>query len=193
MEANPVATGKQGALRLGADLVFVDESGFMLTPTVARTSAPRGQTPVLRHSQRHDRISVISGVTVSPTRRRVGPYFQWHHHNVRDIEAVAFLRHLLRHLRGQIILVWDRLGVHRSHLVQQLCRRVPRLRLEFLPAYAPKLNPDEGVWRQTKQRLANHCPTDRYKLALAVIAELKALRRSPSRLWARIKHTRLVL
>ena len=56
-----------------------------------------------------------------------------------------------------------------------------------------ELNPDEGVWRQTKQRLANHCPTDRYKLALAVIAELKALRRSPSRLWACIKHTGLVL
>ena len=98
-----MATGKKGALRLGAHLVFVDEPGLMLRPTVARTWAPRGQTPVLRHSQRHDRISVISGVTVSPTRRRVGLYFQWHHHNVRDIEAVAFLRHLLRQLRGRII------------------------------------------------------------------------------------------
>ena len=98
-----MATGKKGAFRLGAHLVFVDESGFMLTPTVARTWAPRGQTPVLRHSQRHDRICVISGVTVSPTRRRVGLYFQWHHHGLRDIEAVAFLRHLLRRLRGRII------------------------------------------------------------------------------------------
>jgi transposase len=165
----------------------------MLTPTVARTWAPRGETPILRHSQRHDRISVISGISVSPTRRRVGLYYQWHHHNVRDIEAVAFLRHLLRHLRGPILLVWDRLGVHRSQLVQRLCRRVPRLRLEFLPAYAPELNPDEGVWRQTKHRLANHSPADRYKLALAVIAELESLRRSTSRLWGCIDHTGLAL
>jgi transposase len=165
----------------------------MLTPTVARTWAPRGQTPLLRHSQRHDRISVISGISVSPTRRRVGLYYQWHHHNLRDLEAVAFLRHLLRHLRGPIVLLWDRLGVHRSQRVLALCRRVPRLHLEFLPAYAPELNPDEGVWRQTKQRLANRCPTDRYQLALAVIAELETMRCSPVRLRGCIDHTRLSL
>ena len=165
----------------------------MLTPTVARTWAPRGQTPLLRHSQRHDRISVISGISVSPTRRRVGLYYQWHHHNIRDLEAVAFLRHLLRHLRGPVILIWDRLCVHRSRRVLALCRRVPRLQLELLPAYAPELNPDEGVWRQTKHRLANRCSTDRYRLALAVIQELEKLRRSPSRLWGCIHHTGLSL
>ena len=165
----------------------------MLTPTVVRTWAPRGQTPCLRHSQRHDRISVISGLSVSPTRLRVGLYYQWHHHNVRDVEAVAFLRHLLRHLRGPVVLIWDRLGVHRSQLVQKLCRRVPRLRLEFLPAYAPELNPDEGVWRHTKNRLANDCPTDRFYLALDVIGELEALRRSSSRLWSCITHSGLRL
>ena len=113
----------------------------MLTPTVVRTWAPRGQTPVLRHSQRHDRISVISAVTVSPARQRVGLYCQWHHHDIRDVQAVAFLRHL----RGHVVLVWDNLGVHKSKLVKALCRRVPRLHLEYLPAYAPELNPNEGV------------------------------------------------
>ena len=42
---------------------------------------------------------MISGISVSPTRRRVGLYYQWHHHNIREIEAVGFLCHLLRHLR----------------------------------------------------------------------------------------------
>ena len=165
----------------------------MLTPTVVRTWAPRGQTPVFRHSQRHDRVSVISGVSVSPQRHRVGLYFQWHHHNIRDLEAVAFLRHLLRHLRGPIVLVWDRLGVHRAQLVQRLCRRVPRLHLEFLPAYAPELNPDEGVWRQAKKRLANASPADRFDLALDVLRELERLRRSPALLWSCITHSGLTL
>jgi len=165
----------------------------MLTPTVARTWAPRGQTPCLRPSQRHDRISVISGISVSPTRRRVGLYYQWHHHNIREPEAVLFLRHLLRHLRGPVILIWDRLGVHRGKRVQKLCRRVPRLHLEFLPAYAPELNPDEGVWRLTKKRLANGCPADRFDLVLSVIAELETCRRSPSRLWSCITHSGLSL
>jgi putative transposase len=80
-------------------------------------------------------------------------YYHWHHSNIRDIEAVAFLRHLLRHLRGCVIVVWDNLAVHRAVRVRALLRRVPRLRLEFLPAYVPEHNPDEGVWRLAKQRL----------------------------------------
>ena len=56
-------------------MVFLDESGFMLTPTVRRTFAPRGQTPLIKSWDRHDRISAISAVTVSPKRRRLGLYF----------------------------------------------------------------------------------------------------------------------
>jgi putative transposase len=97
----------------------------MLTPTVVRTWAPRGQPPIFRHSTAvHDRISVISAISVSPTRRRVGLYYLWHHHNVRELEAVAFLRHLLRHLRGHVVLIWDNLGVHKGKRVKRLCRRV---------------------------------------------------------------------
>lgn len=165
----------------------------MLTPTVVRTWAPRGQTPIFRHFQRHDRISVISGLSVSPQRRRVGLYYQWHHHNIREIEAVAFLRHLLRHLRGHVVLIWDNLRVHKGKLVKKLCHRVPRLHLEYLPAYAPELNPDEGVWRLTKGRLANGCPADRFDLALDVLRELERLRRSPARLWSCITHSGLRL
>ena len=76
----------------------------MLTPTVVRTWALRGETPIRRHWQRHDRVSVISGISVSPTRRRIGLNYQWHQHNIREREAVAFLRHLFRRLRGLILL-----------------------------------------------------------------------------------------
>jgi len=132
---------------------------------------------------------VIAGISLSPTRRRVGLYYQWHHHNIHDIEAVAFLRHLLRHLRGHVVLIWDNLGVHKGKLVKEPCHRVPRLHLEYLPAYAPEPNSDEGVWRHAKGRLANGCPADRFELALSLIAELEALRRSPDRLWSCITHS----
>jgi transposase len=154
----------------------------MLIPSVVRTWGPRGHTPQLRHWQRRDRISVISGISVSPRRHRLGLYYRWHHHNIREVEVVAFLRHLLRHLRGPVIVIWDQLRLHRGRQVAALCRRVPRLHLELLPAYAPELNPDEGVWRLTKHRLANGCPADRYQLALSLIEELEACRRSQSQL-----------
>ncbi len=93
------------------------------------------------------------------------------------------MRHLLRRLRGHLFLIWDNLGLHRGERVRLLRRRVPRLHLEYLPAYAPELNPDDGIWRQTQQHLVNGAPTDLSALALSLITEFEALRRSPARLW----------
>src|SRR5271156_5742859 len=58
-----------------AYVVFLDESGFMLTPTVRRTWAPQGQTPLLSCWDRRDRLSAISCITVSPTAGRANFYF----------------------------------------------------------------------------------------------------------------------
>ena len=64
--------GQKHAARRGAHLAFPDESGFLLIPNVRKTWAPVGHTPQLRHSYRHDRVSVISALTVAPQRRRFG-------------------------------------------------------------------------------------------------------------------------
>ena len=102
-----MAQGKKNARGLRAHLVFLDESGFMLIPPLQRTWAPRGQTPVLRHRYRRDKLSVISTITMSPTRRRLGLYYQIFENNVTQLDMAAFLRNLLRHLRQHVILVWD--------------------------------------------------------------------------------------
>ena len=54
------------AIAPGAHLAFLDESGFLLIPNVCRTWAPRGQTPILHHFYRRERISAISTLAVSP-------------------------------------------------------------------------------------------------------------------------------
>jgi transposase len=173
-----VGPGKKNATRLGAHLVFIDESGFLLIPSVRKTWAPRGQTPLVRFWQRHDRISVISGLSVSPRRRRFGLYYQLHLANIRAPEVCAFLRHLLRHLRGAVIVLWDNGRIHRGPLIQELCRRVPRLRLVPFPPYAPELNPDEGVWSITKADLANGRPDEVEALRVHLLGSLTRLRRS---------------
>ena len=164
MEAKKVATDKKRATRLGAHIVFVDESGFMLIPPVRKTWAPRGRTPIHRHHQRHDRISVISGISVSPKRKRVGLYFKLHPKNIRHPAVCEFLRHLLKHLRGHVMVLWDNGSVHKGEPIRELCKRFPRLHLERFPAYAPELNPDEGVWSSAKNTLANGRPDDIDKL-----------------------------
>jgi len=138
--------------------VFVDESGFLLITPVRRTWAPRGQTPVVRHHQKHDRISVISGLSISPQRKRLGLYYWLHAKNIQHEEVCLFLCHLLQHLHGHVSVVWDNGSIHKGPVIRNFCRKHRRLHLERLPAYAPELNPDEGVWSQAKDTLANGRP-----------------------------------
>jgi len=72
-----------------------------------------------------------------------------------------FLSHLRRHIPGKLLIVWDGLPGHRSRAVWEFVQQQRgRLRLEFLPAYAPELNPVEYLWSHWKQHeLPNFCPT----------------------------------
>lgn len=139
--------------------MFLDESGFLLIPTVRRTWAPRGHTPLVRHRYRRDKISAISAVTLSARRRQLGLYLHVHpDQNITHVEVARFLRALLRHLRGHVIVLWDGGPIHKGPDVRALRARCPRLHVERFPAYAPELNPDEFVWAYLKRALANGRP-----------------------------------
>lgn len=151
-----------------AHLAFLDEAGFLLTPTVRRSLAPRGKTPILPAWQRHDRISVISCVTLSPGAEDPGLYFELLPEglNATAEDVVAFLRDLRRALPGPLTVVWDRNNTHsKSKVVQAYLATQSDLVLEELPPYAPALNPDEMVWAWLKYGcLANLAPHDVWEL-----------------------------
>lgn len=139
-----------------------------------KTWALRGETPVQRAWDRYDRLSVISAVTLSPGRRRISTPFQIHTDNIRTAEAVAFIRALRKGLRGPLIIVWDRWSVHRAAAKQILASRLKNVDFEWLPAYAPELNPVEARWSHTKYGdLANFVPDDTPQLKRAVRKSLK--------------------
>ena len=124
-----------------------------------RTWAPRGRTPIVRHRYARDKISAISAVTVSAERHRVGFYLHVHpDDNLTSVEVVVFLRAVLRHLRGPVIVLLDGGSIHKGPEVRALLARCPRLHLEWFPGYAPELNPDELVWAHFKTTLANGHP-----------------------------------
>jgi transposase len=142
---------------------LIDESGVLLTPLVRRTLAPRGQTPILSvKGGRRDKVSVIAGLSLSPRARRPGLYFRtFPNAYVTTPDTAAFLRDLLRHLRGRVIVVWDRGPIHRGDPIRRVLAAYPRLTLERLPAYAPELNPVEQLWSYVKYgRLANLAAPD---------------------------------
>jgi hypothetical protein len=73
--------------------VFADESGFLLIPHVAKTWSPQGCTPVHYHREgRRDKVSVISGISVSPQRQRLGLYYHLYSDNIGQEEVCTFLR-----------------------------------------------------------------------------------------------------
>jgi len=154
--------------------VLLDETGFRLQPVRRRTWALRGQTPVQRAWDRHDRLSVIGAITVSPQRRRLGLAFRVHHENICAPHVTQFLTQLRYQLRRPILVVLDRLPAHRSAARRLAAMGRHDIALEWLPAYAPDLNPVEAHWSYTKYSdLANYLPADATQLRRAVYQSLR--------------------
>ena len=168
----------------------------MLTPLVRRTLAPRGLTPILPVSERRDRISAISAITLSPRHYLPGLSFELLPDNTNATAAhvVAFLKELKKSL-PRFTVIWDQGRIHgRARLVKEFLAEHPEVVAEDFPAYAPELNPDELVWGHTKYgKLANFAPADRHELRARVNAELAWLKQHAYSLYQFIDHTDLPL
>jgi transposase len=185
------------AAKRGAHLIFLDESGFFLTPTVRRTWGPTGQTPDLSCADRRDRISAISCITLSPERLRLNFFFTLlpDNKNAKAIDVVRFLRHLKRQLGGPFTVLWDGSNTHsRARVVKAYLAKHPEIIAETLPAYAPEINPDENVWSWAKYgRLANLAAKDTHELRQRIEQELATLRTDSQLLDAFIRDADLCL
>jgi transposase len=180
-----------------AHLVFLDESGFMLTPSVRRTWGPRGKTPILDAFDRRDRISAISSISVSPRNRHLNLHFDLLPDNttVRAPDIVRYLKHLNTQVRAPLTILWDRSTIHdKSKLVRAFLAKHPEIKTEKLPAYAPEMNPDELVWAWTKYgRLGNLAAANTDWLRDYLITEFTFAREHPELLASFIEGTNLPL
>jgi transposase len=148
----PLASGDLAGHQKGAQaqqqtIFFVDESGFYPLPSVVRTYAPVGHTPILREWWTRDHLSAIGAI--SPQAKL---YFACQDRPINSEDVVAFLEHLLREVAGRLVIIWDGAPIHRSHVVKAFLANgaAARLHVERLPAYAPELNPGEGLWAHLK-------------------------------------------
>lgn len=185
---------KTNARDRGWSIVLIDESGFMLQPVVRRTWAPKGQTPIQYSWDRHDRLSVITAITVSPVRQRFGLYFRIHDHNITSVEVMDFLTKLHYCLRRKFIVVLDRLNAHRKAVRLLQTAHPDWFEEAWLPAYAPELNPVEMVWNHTKYAdLANFIPENLNHLHQAVTESLEHTRTQGQLIRSCFQHARLEL
>jgi transposase len=145
---------------------------------------------VLRAPLAYDHLSVISAITPDG---RLFTHIQ--QDAFRGPTIVAFLRQLLRQVRGKLLVIWDGASIHRCQAVKDFLAAgaAKRLHLERLPAYAPELNPDEGVWNLLKRgELKNRCCHDLDELRWELSLAIRRLRPHTDRLIACFHHAGLL-
>ena len=172
-----LAGHQKGAEEQQQSIFFIDESGFYPLPSVVRTYAPVGQTPILREWYTREHLSAISAI--SPEGKL---YFQRQDDAMDSSDVLAFLEHLLREVPGRMVLIWDGAPIHRSHVIREFLANgaAQRIHLERLPAYAPELNPGEGLWQQLKGvELRNLCCFNIPHLRGELRDAVKRVRRKP--------------
>jgi transposase len=172
-----LAYHQNGAEEQQQSLFFIDESGCYPLPSVVRTYAPVGHTPILREWWARDHLSAISAI--SPAGQR---YVHCQDDALHSADVVTCLEHLRREVPGRLVIIWDGSPIHRSQTIQEFLANgaAHRLHLERLPAYAPELNPGEGVWPQLKGvEWRNLCCFDRRHLRDELRTAVKRVRRKP--------------
>ncbi len=102
---------------------------------------------------------------------------------IKSPQIIEFLKHLMRHVPGPLLVVWEGLPSHRSGVVREFVDATEGvLVLERLPAYAPELNPVESLWGYWKHHeLPNFCARDGTLLnsATTLAAPFQRMRRMP--------------
>lgn len=161
LEDGALACGKKNAVCQRAWIFFQDETGFSQQPSVRRTWAPRGKTPILRSRGNHwTKTSVAAALGFRWDGRQARLFARTKPDSFNTESLIAFLKELKRFVKGaKVILIWDHLPAHRSRVMKRfLFEQKDWLAIEWLPGYAPDLNPTEGVWNNIKGReLANYC------------------------------------
>jgi hypothetical protein len=183
-----LAGDQKGAAAAGATILFTDESGLLMAPLLRTTLAPRGRTPEVRQrASQRDKVSVAGALWKTPgglVRLAYRTYPGAFVNNERYAEFLADDVLAGRLPRAPVVVLHDRGNMHRGEPLDGLDQDVDRLvGFEFLPAYAPELNPVEELWNWLKyDELPNFAPLDVPHLDRVVNRELFGLHHDQPRL-----------
>jgi transposase len=132
--------------------------------------AHRGQTPVIKLHPDRDCTHFYGALNLLN-----GQQTALRSEEMKGQVSVSFLELLLQtYPEGPIILLWDRATWHQGSLVKAFLEANPRLEIIYFPPGAPDLNPQEQVWKATRQAIShNHSERKLEQLADQFEAYLK--------------------
>ncbi len=144
---------RRAVRKYNAIMYFQDEANVSLTALLARTWAPRGETPKQRVTGKRAGIAALSAIT-----KRGNLIFKLHEKRIASPEVIAFLSQMLHHHpKRHLVVVMDQAPPHTSKMTEAFIASESRLHVFYLPKYSPDWNPDEKVWNHLKnEELKSH-------------------------------------
>lgn len=131
----------------GAEIYFGDAAHIRSDHHAGGTWGARGETPIVRGSGARHGMSLLSAITSRGHMR----FMIIDKGGVNADVFIEFLKRLIKGAEQKIFLIVDRGPAHRAKKVSAFVKSLGgRLRLFFLPPYAPDHNPDELVWKHLK-------------------------------------------
>ena len=166
------------AEKVQADIGFEDEAAVDLRDHYGKTWGVRGVRPEVFVTGKRGRVNILSMVTADGELR-----FHTTENHINSDEYINFLTQLINTRKRPLFLIVDRASFHLSRKVRIFVwnnRR--RIRLYYLPPYSPKLNPDEHVWEEIKdKRLGRQAIKGKADLKKRVLSELRSLQQRTER------------
>jgi transposase len=164
------------AKREKAEIHWGDEMGLRSDHQTGRSYGLKGQTPVIPGTGQRFKCNLLSTIT-----NRGKLAFMVFRGQFLGEVLIQFLRRLIRHTDQKVFLILDRHPVHRSREVRDwLEKHQDRIRLYFLPAYSPELNPDEMLNQDVKSNtLGRRRPHTQTEMVAGLRSYLRSRQRRP--------------
>jgi transposase len=128
---------------------------------------------VLQYSFSWKQLSVIAGLSYWRF------YFRLFNGSIKSPQIVEFLKALQATIGKKLLIIWDRLQAHRSKLVRaHVEAQHGQIMIDYLPAYAPDMNPVECIWGYLKHHaMPNYCASDLGDVAHRARSNLRSMQR----------------
>ena len=138
---------RKAAKKQGAEIIFLDESGFRLDDQVGRSWGKCGETPVVESTGKKSRTNSI--VAASPN----GAFwYEEFEGNLNSAKFCELLDRFLESRKRKVFLIVDNHPAHVSKATtEHLSRLKDKLSVHFLPGYSPELNPVEYINHYAKK------------------------------------------
>ena len=171
-----------------AEIQWADETACVSLPSIIKGYAPKGKTPVMEHTAKRFKINMISSITNRGKLR-----FMVYEQNMDADLFVTFLKRLTESSEKKIFLILDNLRVHHSKIVKAWVEEhQEKIKLFYLPAYSPDLNPDEYLNNDFKRNVNQEkIPVNKKELTANTENFMKMLSDNPTRVANYFKHEKI--